>query len=161
MIFKKKKESGEEDVQRCIECGKILKDKTYEPYCKECDEKLDRQFDNIEDNIIIYRELMDNEIEVLKKFEDEDIKDLFKRVYKKLSGEKGGLKKESIAVLNKLKSSFKLNEIDMGLEKIPDIKEVKKALPLDICPECGKKIKEDFIFCPYCGYKLKDDYQEN
>ena len=40
------------------------KDKTYEPCCKQCDEKLDKQFDNIEDNILIYKELLDSEIKI-------------------------------------------------------------------------------------------------
>ena len=41
-----------EEVERCLECGKVLKDKTYAPYCKQCDEKLDKQFDEIEVNIL-------------------------------------------------------------------------------------------------------------
>lgn len=146
------------EVERCIECGKILKDKSHEPYCRECDEKLDKQFDTIEDNIFIYRELLDSEIKILEKFDDEDIKDLFKRAYKKLSKEEGGLKEESVIVLSKLKNTFGLDEIKMGLNRLPDIKEVKKNKPRDICPECGKKIKEDFNLCPYCGYRLKDSF---
>lgn len=146
------------EVERCIECGKVLKDKSHEPYCRECDEKLDKQFDAIEDNIFIYRELLDNEIKTLEKFDDEDIEDLFKRVYEKLSKEEGGLKEESAVVLNKLKETFGLDEIKMGLNRLPDIKEVKKNKPRDICPECGKKIKEDFNLCPYCGYRLKDSF---
>ncbi|GAG60994.1 MAG: zinc ribbon domain-containing protein [Actinobacteria bacterium] len=147
-----------EEVERCEECGKVLKDKSYEPYCKQCDEKLDKQFDGIEDNILIYRELLDSEIKVLEKFEDTDIKDLFKRVYEKLSREEGGLKKESIVVLNKLKRSFSLKESELGIGKLPEIKEIKKSKPKDQCPECDKKIKEDFNLCPYCGYRLKDDF---
>jgi len=125
-----------EEVERCEECGKVLKDKSYEPYCKQCDEKLDKQFDGIEDNILIYRELLDSEIKVLEKFEDTDIKDLFKRVYKKLSREEGGLKEESIVVLNKLRSSFNLKESELGIGKLPEIKEIKKSKPKDQCPEC-------------------------
>lgn len=158
MVFKGKKEVKQEEKERCIECGKILEDKEHEPYCKQCDEKLDKQFDNIEDNILIYKELLDSEIKILEKFDDEDIEDLFKGVYEKLSGEKGGLKEESIIVLNKLKNSFGLDELKMGLNKLPDIKEIKKKKPLDICPECSKKIKEDFNLCPYCGYRLKDSF---
>jgi len=158
MKLRRQKETKVEEMERCLECGKVLKDKTYEPYCKECDEKLDKQFDNIEDNILIYKELLDSEIEVLKKFDDEDIKDLFKRAYKKLSEEEGGLKKESIIVLNKLKNSFGLDENDLGLDKLPDIKEIRKNKPKDTCPECSKKIKNDFNLCPYCGYKLKDNF---
>jgi len=148
-----------EEVEKCEECGKILKDKSYAPYCKQCDEKLDKQFDNIEDNIFIYKELLDNEIKVLEKFEDTDIKDLFKRVYEKLSREEGGLKKESIVVLNKLKNAFNLKESELDIGKLPELKRVKKSKQKNKCPECNKKIKEDFNLCPYCGYRLKDDFR--
>jgi len=150
-----------EEVERCEECGKVLKDKSHEPYCKQCDEKLDKQFDDIEDNILIYKELLDSEIKVLEKFEDTDIKDLFKRVYEKLSREEGGLKEESIVVLNKLKSSFSLKESELGIKELSEIREIKKAKPKDQCPECDKKIKEDFNLCPYCGYRLKKDIEIN
>jgi len=147
-----------EEIERCEECGKVLKDKSQEPYCKECDEKLDKQFDSIEDNIMIFKELLDSEIKVLEKFEDSDIKDLFKRVYQKFSSEEGGLKHESLAVLIKLKNSFNLKESELGIGKFLDEKEINKLKPKDECPECSKKIKEDFNLCPYCGYKLKDDF---
>ncbi len=147
-----------EEIKKCEECGKVLKDKSEETYCKKCDEKLDKQFDDIEDNMLIYKELLDSEIKVLEKFDDEDIRDLFKRAHTKLSREEGGLKKESIVVLNKLKNSFGLKESEMGLEKLPDIKELIKAMPKDECPQCNKKIKEDFNLCPYCGCRLKDDF---
>lgn len=150
-----------EEVERCEECGNVLKDKSHEPYCKQCDEKLDKQFDDIEDNILIYKELLDSEIKVLEKFEDTDIKDLFKRVYEKLSREEGGLKEESIVVLNKLKRSFSLKESELGIKELPEIREIKKAKPKDQCPECDKKIKEDFNLCPYCGYRLKKDIEIN
>lgn len=147
-----------EEVEKCEECGKILKDKSYAPYCKQCDEKLDKQFDSIEDNILIYKELLDNEIKVLEKFEDTDIKDLFKRVYEKLSREEGGLKKESIVVLNKLKNAFNLKESELGIGKLPELKRVRKSKQKNKCPECNRKIKQDFNLCPYCGYRLKDDF---
>lgn len=150
-----------EEVERCEECGKVLKDKSHEPYCEQCDEKLDKQFDDIEDNILIYKELLDSEIKVLEKFEDTDIKDLFKRVYEKLSREEGGLREESIVVLNKLKRSFSLKESELGIKELPEIREIKKAKPKDQCPECDKKIKEDFNLCPYCGYRLKKDIEIN
>lgn len=146
-----------EEVRRCEECGRVLKGSSNEPYCKACDEKLDKQFDAIEDNIIIYKELLDNEIETLKKFEDEDIKDLFKKVYEKLSGEEGGLKQESTAVLNKLKKAFDLKESELGIQKLAELKIQRKPKQKNNCPECNRRIKQSFSFCPYCGYKLKDD----
>lgn len=142
-------------INKCLECGKEIPESSESAFCEKCDEKLDKQFDDIEDNILIYKELLDNEIKVLEKFEDEDIRDLFKRVYAKLFREEGVLKKESIAVLNKLKSSFGLKESELGIEKIPDIKEFKKAKPKDECPQCNKKIEEGFNLCPYCGCKLR------
>lgn len=147
-----------QEVQRCEECGKIIKDKSTEPYCKQCDEKLDKQFDSIEDNIVIYKELLDSEIEILEKFEDSDIEDLFKRVYDKLSKEEGGLKQESIAVLSKLKNSFGLKESGLGIEKFPELKAAKKPKQKNNCPGCSRRIKQSFNLCPYCGYKLKDDF---
>ena len=101
---------------------------------------------------------MDNEIKILEKFDKEDIKDLFKSVYQKFSKEDGGLNAESVIVLNKLKKSFGLKESELGIKELPKIKEVKKSKPKDRCPECNKKIKEDFNLCPYCGYRLKDDF---
>ena len=146
------------EEEKCEDCGKILKDKSHSPYCPQCDEKLDKQFDTIEDNITIFKELLDSEIEVLRRFEEEDIEDLFKRVYKKLAKEEGGLKQESILALNKLKKSFKLDEAKLGLDKLPETKDVKRSRPKAQCPQCSKKIKEDFNLCPYCGYKLNDDF---
>lgn len=148
-----------EEVEKCEECGKVLKDKSYEPYCKQCDEKLDKQFDDIEDNILIYRELLDSEIKTLEKFEDSDISDLFKRVYGKLSKEEGGFKQESILVLNKLKNAFNLKESELSIGKLPELKRVKKSKQKNKCPECNRKIKQDFNLCPYCGYKLKGDFE--
>lgn len=148
-----------EEVEKCEECGRILKDKSTEPYCKQCDEKLDKQFDSIEDNIVIFKELLDSEIKILEKFEDSDIKDLFKRVYDKLSKEEGGLKQDGIAVLSKLKSSFNLKESELGIGKFPEFKDVKKPKQKNHCPGCNRKIKESFNLCPYCGYKLKDDFE--
>jgi Zn finger protein HypA/HybF involved in hydrogenase expression len=146
-----------EEVRKCQECGRVLRGDSTEPYCKACDEKLDKQFDIIEDNIIIYKELLDSEIEILRKFEDSDIEDLFKKVYEKLSGEEGGLKKEGIAVLSKLKNAFDLKESKLGIQKLAELKNHKKSKQKNNCPECNRKIKQSFVFCPYCGYKLKDD----
>jgi uncharacterized protein with PIN domain len=149
-----------DEIERCIECGKIIKDKSHSPYCKECDEKLDRQFDAIEDNIFVYKELLDSEIETLNKFEKEDIEDLFKRVYDKYKSD-GKLDNDSIRVLNKLKESFKLEESKMGLSPMPVVKETReeRLLKNNQCPGCERKIQKDFNLCPYCGYKLKKDFK--
>ncbi|GAH01476.1 unnamed protein product, partial [marine sediment metagenome] len=42
-----------------------------------------------------------------------DIVDLFKRVYKKFK-EEGGLKEDSIIILNKIKDTFKLKDSELG-----------------------------------------------
>jgi hypothetical protein len=148
-----------EEVRRCEECGRVLKGDSNEPYCKTCDEKLDKQFDAIEDNIIIYKELLDSEIETLKKFEDEDIEDLFKKVYEKLSKEEGGLKQESIAVLNKLKRAFDLKESELRIQKLAELVVKRKPKQKNNCPECNRRIKQSFSYCPYCGCKIRDEFE--
>ena len=55
------------ELEKCAEWGKVLKDDFHAPYCKACDDKLDKQFDTIEDNVLIFKELLDSEIETLKK----------------------------------------------------------------------------------------------
>lgn len=149
------------ELEKCEECGKVIKDTEHAPYCEDCDKKLDKQFDTIEDNILIFKELLNSEIDTLKKFETEDIEDLFKRVYKKFKDD-GKLGNESLIVLNKLKDSFKLDESKMGLSPIPVIKETKedKLIKNNQCPGCEKKIQRDFNLCPYCGYRLNKDFKQ-
>jgi hypothetical protein len=146
------------EVERCVECGKVIKDESHAPYCKACDEKLDKQFDTIEDNILIFRELLDSEIEILGKFEQEDIEDLFKRVYKKFKDD-NKLDNQSLIILNKLKDAFKIDEKKLGFSPIQVVKETRedKLLRNNQCPGCEKEIQKDFNLCPYCGYKLKKD----
>jgi len=147
------------ELEKCVECGKVMKDDTHAPYCKPCDDKLDKQFDTIEDNVLIFKELLDSEIEILKKFETEDIEEFFKRVYKKFKDD-GNLNNESLVVLNKLKSSFNLTESKMGLPQITVIKETKedKLLKNNQCPGCEKGVQKDFNLCPYCGYRINKDF---
>lgn len=146
------------EEEKCVECGRVIKDEEHSPYCRKCDEKLDRQFDTIEDNILIFKELLDSEVEILSKFESEDIEDLFKRIYKKFK-EEGKLDNQSLIILNKLKDAFNINEKKLGLDTIPVIKETRedKLLKNNQCPDCEKGIQKDFNLCPYCGYKLKKD----
>ena len=148
-----------DELEKCEECGKVMKDDTHAPYCKACDNKLDKQFDTIEDNVLIFKELLDSEIEILKKFETEDIEEFFKRVYKKFKDD-GNLNNESLIVLNKLKSSFNLTESKMGLPQITVIKETKedKLLKNNQCPGCEIGVQKDFNLCPYCGYRINKDF---
>ena len=148
------------ELEKCVECGKVLKDDSHAPYCKACDDKLDKQFDTIEDNVLIFKELLDSEIETLKKFETEDIEEFFKRVYKKFKADRN-LNNESLIVLNKLKDSFGLVESKMGLPQIAVAKETKedKLLKDNKCPGCEKEIQKDFNLCPYCGYKINKDFK--
>ena len=147
------------ELEKCVECGKVMKDDTHAPYCKACDDRLDKEFDTIEDNVLIFKELLDSEIETLKKFETEDIEEFFKRVYKKFKDD-GNLNNESLIVLNKLKSSFNLTESKMGLPQITVIKETKedKLIKNNQCPGCEKGVQKDFNLCPYCGYRINKDF---
>ncbi len=143
-------------AKKCVECGKEIKEETDSPYCTKCDEMLDKKFETIEDNIIVYKELMENEVAVLNKFEKEDIVELYLRVYDKFR-EEGEFTEDQARVMNQIFKDFNLTADDIGMDKIVEYKEgthVRK-IEKDKCPDCGKDIKEDFNLCPYCGYKLK------
>jgi len=146
----------EKMAKQCVECGKEIKVETDSPYCPKCDEMLDKRFEAIEDNIVVYKELMDSEVTVLNKFEKEDIVDMYIRVYDKFKAE-DEFTEDQAKVLAQIISTFTLTEQDLGKDKIVEYKEGShpKAIEKDKCPECGKDVKEDFNLCPYCGYKLK------
>jgi endogenous inhibitor of DNA gyrase (YacG/DUF329 family) len=143
-------------AKQCIECGKEIKEETDSSYCAKCDEILDKKFEAIEDNILVYKELMENEVTVLNKFEKEDIVELYGRVYDKFR-EEGEFTEDQARVMNQIISTFALSASDVGKDKIIEYKEGThtKKIEKDKCPDCGKDIKEDFNLCPYCGYRLK------
>jgi len=143
-------------AKQCIECGKEIKEETDSSYCAKCDEMLDKKFEAIEDNIIVYKELMENEVAILNKFEKEDIVEMYGRVYDKFR-EEGEFTEDQARVMNQIISTFGLSASDVGEDKIIEYKEGThaKKIDKDKCPDCGKDIKEDFNLCPYCGYKLK------
>jgi len=142
-------------AKNCVECGKEIKEETDSPYCPKCDEKLDRQFEMVEDNILIYKELMPNEVEILNKFEKEDVVELYIRVFDKFKAE-GDFTPEQAGVLNTLKTTFAISESEAGKERTIEFKEeiISKAAKKDTCIDCGKKLQADFNYCPYCGYKI-------
>ncbi len=142
-------------VKVCAECGKEIKEETDSIYCSRCDELLDKKFEEIEDNILIYKELMPNEIEVLNKFEKEDIVDMYIRIFDNFKLE-GNFTKEKAYILNLLIKTFNISENEIGKDRIVDYKEdsFPKTAKKDTCINCGKKINEDFNFCPYCGVRL-------
>jgi hypothetical protein len=143
-------------LRKCIECGKEIKADSESIYCEKCDELLDKKFEQIEDNIMIYKELMDSEIIILNKFEKEDIVDLYSRAFEVFK-EDGEFTEEEARVLAILRNTFNLTEKDVGKDKIIEFNEKIQIKKTDKskCPDCSKDIKEDFNLCPYCGYKLK------
>jgi len=139
----------------CEECGKEIKEETESEYCSKCDDLLDKKFETIEDNILIYKELMPNEIEVLNKFENEDILELYIRVFDKFR-EEGKFTLEQINVLSIIRNTFNLKEDEIGRDRIIELsrEELPKAVKRDTCLDCGKPVKEEFNFCPYCGCRI-------
>jgi hypothetical protein len=139
----------------CIECGKEIKLETESPYCDKCDDMLDKRFEEIEGNIIVFKELMDKEIEILNKFEKEDIVELYLRVFEdfKLDGD---FTEDQSRILNTIQKTFNLSENDIGKDKVVIFKESPvKKIDKTKCPDCSKDVKEDFNLCPYCGCRLK------
>jgi DNA-directed RNA polymerase subunit RPC12/RpoP len=143
-------------TEKCAECGRDLPVNSESIYCSKCDALLDKKFDLIEMNLIVYKELSDAEIETLNKFDKEDIINLYLKLFDSYR-EDGDFDKYEAAILNKIQNVFNLTEKEIGGDKVvkfDETKIVKKHKPL-VCIKCNKPIlKDDFVFCPYCGFKL-------
>jgi len=140
-------------VNKCKECGKELPPDADSPYCDQCDDMLDKRFDKIEDDIIIYKDLTPEEIDILKKFDKENILELYAKTYTHFANE-GQITEKEENLLKKIKNNFGLNqkEIDAKLDFF-------KKLGKELCPDCHMPIKDDYNLCPYCGYTLNEDYK--
>jgi len=144
-------------TEKCAECGKDLPLNSESIYCSKCDVLLDKKFDMVETNLIVYKELSDSEIATLNKFDREDIVNLYLKLFESYR-EDGDFDQYEAAVLNKIQNIFNLTEKDIGSDKVVKFdaskKTVKKQKLLE-CIKCGKPVlKEDFVFCPYCGFRL-------
>ncbi|GEM_PF-756503 len=140
-------------VDKCKLCRKELPEDADSLYCEECDEALDKKFDKIEEDILVYKDLSGEEIETLRHFDTEDILELYAQTYIKFFEDSEITKKEQ-KVLDKLKNVFNLKDKDVDT-KIRLLKKMGK----EICTECKKPIQNDFNLCPYCGFSLKEDFK--
>lgn len=143
-------------INKCVECGKNLPENSEEDYCPRCDEMLDKKFDDIESNLIVYKELADHEIEILNKFDKEDIIDLYIRLFDSYR-EDGDLDGYECALLNRLQELFSLTVDEIGADRIAQLDESKagKKSKKTECAKCAKPVlQDDFVFCPYCGDHL-------
>ncbi|MCE5329010.1 hypothetical protein LLG07_01545 [bacterium] len=143
-------------TEKCEECGKDLPADSESSYCPKCDALLDKKFDLIEANLIVYKELSDAEIEILNKFDKEDIINLYLKLHDSYK-EDGDFNEYECAILNKIQNVFSLTEKEIGSDKVVKFdgsKVIKKRKPTE-CIKCSKPVlKEDFVFCPYCGIRL-------
>jgi DNA-directed RNA polymerase subunit RPC12/RpoP len=143
-------------AKKCAECGVDLPENSESNYCSRCDELLDKKFDAIEMNLIVYKELSDSEIAILNKFDKEDIIELYLKLFESYR-EDGDFDQYEASILNKIQNVFNLTEKEIGSDKVVKFDEskiVKKHKPLE-CIKCNKPIlKDDFVFCPYCGIRL-------
>ena len=141
-------------INKCAECGKNLPENSEEEYCTRCDEMLDKKFDDIESNLIVYKELADYEIEILNKFAKEDIVDLYIRLFDSYR-EDGDLDEYECALLNRVQDLFNLTEEEIGAERVAkmDASKTVKNNKNTECIKCGKPVLQaDFLYCPYCGH---------
>jgi DNA-directed RNA polymerase subunit RPC12/RpoP len=145
-------------TEKCVECGAELLANSDSVYCAKCDEILDKKFEKIEMNLIVYKEISDDELGVLKKFEKEDIINLYLKLYDSYI-EDGDFNEYETAILNKLQNVFGITEKEIGKDKVAHFNPTQaseKKKPL-VCIKCNKPVlKDDFVFCPYCGFKLGD-----
>jgi len=143
-------------TEKCLDCGADIAADSESAYCAKCDAILDKKFDNIEANLIVYKELSEAEIVVLKKFDKEDIKNLYLKLFESFI-EDGDFDEYESAILIKIQSLFNLTASEIGADKVvknDGSKVIKKKKPLE-CAKCNKPVlKEDFVFCPYCGATL-------
>ncbi|MHB8281075.1 MAG: hypothetical protein ACYDIA_26080 [Candidatus Humimicrobiaceae bacterium] len=144
-------------TEKCADCGKDLPVNSESSYCPKCDALLDKKFDLIEANLIVFKELSDAEIATLNKFDKADIVDLYLGLFDSYK-EDGDFNEYESAILNKIKKVFNLTEKEIGSDKVVKFDEskiVKKLKRLE-CIKCNKPVlKEDFVFCPYCGIRLE------
>ncbi len=145
-------------TEKCAECGVELPANSESAYCAKCDAILDKKFEKIEMNLIVYKEISNDEIAVLKKFDKEDIISLYLKLYDSYK-EDDDFNEYEAALLNKMQDVFELTAEEIGSDKIVHFdktKTAKKRKPLG-CIKCGKPVlKDDFVFCPYCGFHLGD-----
>ena len=146
-----------EIMEKCAECGKDIPVSSDSQYCAKCDAMLDKKFSSIEANLIVFKEIADSEIEILNKFDKEDIIELYLKLYDSFK-EDGIFDKYESVILNKLRKVFEITEKEIGSDKVVKFDEaliVKKQKKL-VCLKCNAPVlKEDFLFCPYCGFSLE------
>ncbi|MDD3776526.1 MAG: zinc-ribbon domain-containing protein [Actinomycetota bacterium] len=140
-------------VNKCKECGQELPENAESPYCEQCDEMLDKRFDKIEDDILVYKDLTPEEIEILKKFDKDSILELYAKTYLQFTKE-GQITDKEEKLLKKLRDNFSL-----GQKEIESSIEFVQKLGKEFCPDCHEPIKDDYNLCPYCGYKLNQDFK--
>ena len=143
-------------TEKCMECGTELPENSESAYCTRCDALLDKKFEKIEMNLMVYKEISNDEINVLKKFDKEDLINLYLKLHDSYI-EDGDFDVYEADILNKLQTVFNLTEEDIGADKVAHFDEsgaAEKRKPLS-CIKCGKPVlQDDFAFCPYCGFRL-------
>ena len=120
-------------TEKCAECGVELPANSESAYCAKCDAILDKKFEKIEMNLIVYKEISNDEIAVLKKFDKEDIISLYLKLYDSYK-EDGDFNEYEAALLNKMQDVFELTAEEIGSDKIVHFdktKTAKKRKPLD------------------------------
>ena len=104
-------------TKKCIECGKEIDEESSSPYCTKCGDILDILFKSVMDNIIVYKELTENDTTILNKYVKEDIIKLYLKVYK-IFEEEGDFTEDHASVLNKILKTFNISEDEIGKDKI-------------------------------------------
>jgi hypothetical protein len=127
----------------CKECGKKLNSDSVGSYCANCDELMDRKFNDIQIKILETRDISEEEIRFLNRFDEEEIIELYYEIKKFFIDNKGIGEKEALLLL-KLQKAFSID--DAGIKNSNQI----------YCPECGKVILREAVVCPFCGIQLKN-----
>ncbi len=131
----------------CKECGVELPLDTPSSYCQKCDNFLDNDFFNAQEEIIRKKVISSNQIKFLKKFDKDEVSDLYS-IIKNAFLEEDGIGKDEMKLLIKLQDAFDIDENLIRIDTKPT------------CPTCGKKLKKDDRFCAKCGFDTEKSEQK-
>ena len=155
----------------CKECGKQLLSQTESNYCEDCDDALDEKFYKTQEEIIENRDINNEQIDFLKRFERDEIIDLYSEVYNTFAL-KIGLGKKEQNLLLKFKLSFNISDSEIEtyiyklnpkkdreiiikfLDKIPRSDETERAIYNNDFYALINNNREKQIYVYYSGINL-------
>ncbi|MFC1517476.1 hypothetical protein ACFL5G_02845 [Candidatus Margulisiibacteriota bacterium] len=96
-------------IKKCKECGKKLSFISFSALCKECSNKIEKEIEAAEEDIIKSKKVSNEQLKLLKKQKKKDMLRIYERVYEEFESDKE-LEANEIAVLKKIQEAFDLSK---------------------------------------------------